>query len=36
MLENPETTAEELQEHLFGPNSKTEWFPYPDKAVSAA
>ncbi|KAF8146628.1 hypothetical protein K438DRAFT_1990428 [Mycena galopus ATCC 62051] len=26
-------TAEELNARLFGPNSASKWFPYPDKAV---
>jgi hypothetical protein len=29
-----EITAEELNSNLFGPDSKSDWFPYPDKAVS--
>ncbi|KAJ6458275.1 hypothetical protein C8R45DRAFT_1221656 [Mycena sanguinolenta] len=28
-----EITAEELNINLFGPESKREWFPYPDKAA---
>ncbi|KAF8062389.1 hypothetical protein FPV67DRAFT_1422187 [Lyophyllum atratum] len=28
-----DATAQELNEHLFGPASDKEWFPYPDKAM---
>ncbi|KAJ7262385.1 hypothetical protein C8J57DRAFT_1719333 [Mycena rebaudengoi] len=28
-----EITAEELNSNLFGPDSKSDWFPYPDKAM---
>ncbi|KAJ6568205.1 hypothetical protein B0H10DRAFT_1964985 [Mycena sp. CBHHK59/15] len=31
--DEPDITAEELNNHLFGPDSKSDWFPYPDKAM---
>ncbi|KAJ7315199.1 hypothetical protein DFH08DRAFT_820801 [Mycena albidolilacea] len=31
--EGAEITAEELNINLFGPDSKSEWFPYPDKGA---
>ncbi|KAJ6599643.1 hypothetical protein B0H10DRAFT_1958952 [Mycena sp. CBHHK59/15] len=32
--EDSDITAEELNQNLFGPDAKSEWFPYPDKAVN--
>ncbi|KAJ7017720.1 hypothetical protein C8F04DRAFT_1332361 [Mycena alexandri] len=31
--DNADITAEDLNKDLFGPDSKSEWFPYPDKAA---
>lgn len=31
---DPDSTSEELLEHWFGPDTQSEWFPYPDTAVS--
>ncbi|KAF8170969.1 hypothetical protein K438DRAFT_1982253 [Mycena galopus ATCC 62051] len=31
--DEPLMTAETLNNNLFGPNAKSEWFPYPDKAA---
>ncbi|KAJ6621011.1 hypothetical protein B0H10DRAFT_1945649 [Mycena sp. CBHHK59/15] len=33
--DEPDITAEELNNHLFGLDSKSDWFPYPDKAQQA-
>ncbi|KAJ6465239.1 hypothetical protein DFH09DRAFT_1112732 [Mycena vulgaris] len=32
--DTPDLTAQELSNSLFGPETKIEWFPYPDKAGS--
>ncbi|KAJ6578993.1 hypothetical protein B0H10DRAFT_2443555 [Mycena sp. CBHHK59/15] len=32
-MDEPDITAEELNNNLFGPDAKSEWFPYPDKAA---
>lgn len=34
MLENDDLTSEELLKQWFGPSSKSDWFPYANKAVS--
>ncbi|KAJ6632325.1 hypothetical protein B0H10DRAFT_2159621 [Mycena sp. CBHHK59/15] len=31
--DEPDITSEELNNNLFGPDAKSEWFPYPDKAA---